>query len=218
MNTIFDPARASNPFGIGGITFNPVLPRNGAENRLRVKGEPAAPLRFLCLRSEADDPGAMGKGDVNRTLPDLVAADILGLLAEGSISEAGTPLHPGDIAVLVRTNDQGRRMQEALRKTGVPSVLTSQESVFESFEAGELWQVLNAAAAPSDRMRLATALSTDLLGVPGERLDAFRGGDDGWDAWVACFREWRRVWQDAGFIQMITRIFHGVRPGRPLLP
>ena len=44
----------------------------------------------------------------------------------------GEPLAPHHIAVLVRTNEEARHMQAALQNVGVPSVIHSDESVFQS--------------------------------------------------------------------------------------
>ena len=41
-----------------------------------------------------------------------------------------SPLRPGDVAVLVRTNDQGTVMRDALAAVGVPAVLSGTASVF----------------------------------------------------------------------------------------
>ena len=43
----------------------------------------------------------------------------------------GAPLAPHHIAVLVRTNEEARHMQAALQNAGVPSVIHSDESVFQ---------------------------------------------------------------------------------------
>jgi exodeoxyribonuclease V beta subunit len=214
VNTLFDPHRAGLPFGIDDIQYQPVAPREAARDRFVLDGKDAPGFRFLYVRG-GEDGAPLTKDWADRHLPGMVATDIVRLLSQGQMvaGEKPTPLAAGDIAVLVRTNRQGRLIQDALRGAGIPSVLTSQDSVFETFEAKEMWHVLNAVAAPSDTTLLFTALATDLLGVPGERIDALRAGDDNLDWWVAAFRKWHRTWQDTGFIQMMTGVFNETPPG-----
>ncbi len=216
VNTLFDPDRAARPFGLDDIHYRPVTPREEAWNRFMLKGKEAPGFRFLFVRPEENDENDfLTKDWAERHLPGMVAADIVGLLADAALAVDGSqvPLTAGDIAVLVRTNRQGCRMQDALLGAGVPSVLTSQDSVFESFEATELWHVLSAVAAPSDNTLLFTALATDLLGVSGARIDELRAGDDGLDWWGTAFRQWHRIWREDGFVQMITRVFSETVPG-----
>ena len=51
------------------------------------------------------------------------------------------PLHPGDIAVLVRTNAEAQVVSAHLQAAGVPVVVTGRTSVFAT-EAAEEWQLL----------------------------------------------------------------------------
>ncbi len=102
-----------------------------------------------------------------------MAADIVRLLARrtddpGAASAPLRPVHPGDIAVLCRTNVQARTVQEALHALRVPAVLSGDRSVFESGEARDLLTVLSAAADPTSAKRVRAALATSLIGLNAE--------------------------------------------------
>ena len=91
-----------------------------------------------------------------------VAADVTALLASGATT-AGDPLRPGDVAVLVRTNDQGTVMRDALAAVGVPAVLSGTASVFGTPAAREWLTLLHALEQPRP-IRIRDAALTCFLG------------------------------------------------------
>ena len=64
-------------------------------------------------------------------------------------------------------------MQEALTRLNIPSVLYSADNVFKSEEAVELEYILAAVSEPGDERFIKAALTTDILGVTGDELDAW---------------------------------------------
>ena len=69
-------------------------------------------------------------------MADDVAADIAALLAGPAHGRRSGRSRPGDVAVLVRTNDQGTLVRDALAAVGVPAVLSGTSSVFTTPAAG----------------------------------------------------------------------------------
>ncbi|MDQ1648542.1 MAG: exodeoxyribonuclease beta subunit, partial [Frankiaceae bacterium] len=94
-----------------------------------------APLRIRVLDRAA---GKLFVDDARELVTADVAADIARRLGGGALNGdglnkdglGGKGLEPGDIAVLVRTNNQGRQIRDALAAVGVPAVLASNASVF----------------------------------------------------------------------------------------
>jgi exodeoxyribonuclease V beta subunit len=127
------------------------LAEGGAEGPLRLLAE----ARALALRSCVDD----------------IAADLRDA-AEGRLRLGDRPLAGGDIAVLVRTHGQARRVQAALGARGIAAALRARRSVFHAVEAEELAAVLDAVLEPHDPTRVATALATDAGGWNASRLHA----------------------------------------------
>src|SRR5690606_40418937 len=71
-------------------------------------------------------------------------AEIHALLLEARAGKAridGTPVQPGDIAVLVRKHQEASRMQQALAAAGIPAVAAGRQSLFATVEARELLAV-----------------------------------------------------------------------------
>jgi len=149
------------------------------------------------LRKEAIDRAAAAS-----------AAEIARLLAAGRRGEIridGRALAPADLAVLVRSHKQGSLMRAALADRGVGSVELSQKSVFASFEAEELEQVLAAIADPTRERLLKTALATVLMGRDASTLAKLAEDDDELVRQFECFNDWHEDWQRRGFAFMLWR-------------
>ena len=90
------------------------------------------------------------------------AADIAALLASPARID-GAAIAPGDVAVLVRTNEQGSMIHTALAAAGVPAVLSGTASVFGTPIAREWLELLEALEQPR-AFRLRAAALTCFLG------------------------------------------------------
>src|SRR5690606_6584600 len=107
-------------------------------------------------------------------------ARLLRLAGEGAATLRGgeaRPLAGRDMAVLVNTHKQARRVKAALAARGVASVTYGQDSVYHSGEAIEMARVLAAVAEPTRESLLRAALTTEMLGRDAAALDAL--ADDG---------------------------------------
>ena len=97
-------------------------------------------------------------------------AEIVARRRDGSETER-TTLHPGHIAVLVRTNSHATMVRDALQAVGVPAVIGGSGSVFATAPAQEWLRLLEALERPTARDR-ASLVALTLL----RRLDGRRGG------------------------------------------
>jgi exodeoxyribonuclease V beta subunit len=216
LNLLF--ARHPDPFLVPGIDYIAVDARADRSDALGPPDERTAPLRILFLPGD-NHRGSHGHLKQERTaeIPLAVATDVVRLLERRlAIPERATtlrPVHPGDIAVLCRTNLQARTVQEALHALGVPAVLSGDRSVFESEEARDLLTVLSAVADPTDAKRVRAALATSLIGLNANRLCQIGGQDEEWDRQAARFLEWNADWNRHGFMRMMRRILDDEQPG-----
>jgi exodeoxyribonuclease V beta subunit len=119
------------------------------------------------------------------------------------------PIPAGDIAVLVRTNDQARSVKAALASAGVPAVVCSTGSIFDSPEAQELERVLVSLALPSDAGHLRAALATSLLGATALELDGSDPNSGWWAARYERHRSYADRWAREGFIPMFRALMAG---------
>ena len=202
---------SANPaaFIQSGITYRPVQ----ASTRERApllevhNQQPQWPMRFWVLpRGEAGS--LIKRTDAKQWAIRQTAAEIARLLTN-PVQIENRPLRGGDIAVLVRTHNQGRAIREALSQLGIPSVELSQASVWTSPEAFELERILKAILSPADRgLRqglLLGALATELMGLDADAVLAWRDHDQTMHDWSSRFEQYLRDWRQQGFAFMFQR-------------
>jgi exodeoxyribonuclease V beta subunit len=207
LNALWQPAE--RPFLFQDIRYEPAVARH--EDRLM----PAGPaLEIAYLPAATADPQAKGKpvskGRAERAAARAAAAAVAALLRTPPTirmpEQAPRPATAGDVAVLVRTNAQARRMQRALRVLGVPTVLQSDASVLDQPEAEAMRLLLAALLDPSDGRALRAALVTPFLGLDAFQIDALATDEAAWEAWVERFREWQTQWRRDGFLPAFRRM------------
>jgi exodeoxyribonuclease V beta subunit len=148
-----------------------------------------------------------------------VAADVAALLG-GQATVAGAPLRPGDVAVLVRTNEQGTLMREALAAARVPAVLSGTASVFATAAAREWLTLLTALEQPRP-IRIRDAALTCFLGRTVPELCGTGAGSSEGDALLdelgATLRRWAAVLHERGVAALLEAVTSGTGlPGRLL--
>ena len=215
VNTVFARGKGSppSPFLFDEIHFDPVTAAGRAdETPLTDRGQRTEPFHLWFLQRETD-AASISRERAEATLPGLVAAEIVRLLND-DVRLGTERVTPRDIAVLVRKKDQARLMQNALRARGIPSVLHTEESVFNSQEAAELARVLASIARPGSERRLRAALATSLLGNDGAGIEAHAAHDDRWQARLQQENLALDRWVHSGFTPMFRQWLqaHQVRP------
>ncbi|MEZ4233653.1 MAG: exodeoxyribonuclease V subunit beta [Polyangiaceae bacterium] len=197
LNGLYAADRLELPFLIQDVAFPEVSPKPAAVERLRsCDDEPLGGLAIAFVGAElAQEVG----------IPELCAREVRRALAQRA-RIGDTALSAGDIAVLTRTNAQAFEVQHALGGHGIPSVVLGDQSVFLSAEAQQLALLLAAVAEPTQVRTLKAALTTELIGLSANQLDALERDDQAWDVWTARFRTWNQLWLQRGFVQMIQRV------------
>ncbi|MBR0458060.1 MAG: UvrD-helicase domain-containing protein [Victivallales bacterium] len=87
-----------------------------------------------------------------------------GLRHQEKEGEEAKPLQPGDIAVLVDTNSQGKEVTEALSNAGIPCQWFGTTSIFSTPEASILLQCMQCLQNLGKRGNVLTLLSTPIFG------------------------------------------------------
>jgi len=151
-------------------------------------------------------------------LLELSAAGKAALVPRGvSDPAAGRPLTSGDIAVLVRTGEQGRAVAQALRDGGVRTVELGTDSVFDSLEATAVLHLLHALAADESEHNAAAwlrgTLAGDLFGLNLQEIDRLQEDDQAWAAWNNLAREWRATWARDGIASLMRHLLFADHPG-----
>ena len=195
INVIF--GRHAQPFVFDGITFESAEPGDDPPK----PRDSRTPLTLWFLPSTGDKP--VNKEDAEDEVASHVAVSISNLLTEKAFS-------PSEIAILVRKNRQARLIREKLTALRIPSVICSDENVFESDEASELEMVLRAIASPGRERYVRAALATPMIGLHGEDLDRFVGDEEAWEKWLERFRGYHDLWKEFGFMRMFREFMEGL--------
>ncbi|MEH6460058.1 exodeoxyribonuclease V subunit beta [Chitinimonas sp. JJ19] len=146
---------------------------------------------------------SLGKADARNQAVALTADRIAALLTPGRASLGGQALGGGDIAVLASKHDELQAMQAALEARGIASVRISRQRVFETEEAQDLLQVLNALVNPSDR-QVRSAMVTLSTGLDADGLYARLHNEARWEATLADFRRWQQLLHSRGAMAALT--------------
>ncbi len=205
----------SNPFIFSEIPYWPVIPAPlSPEKRpmLTVDNEQEPSLHFWFVPKEqavASRSGAITKEWALPAIARATANEIVRLLALGVSGRAKIGEHAlavEDIAILVRSHFQASVMQKALQDRGVPSVVSSQESLFRTMEAEEVERLLAAIANPGNESLLKAALVGTILGMSVNTMLATIDDHDAWDGRLILCQDDHDLWHGQGFIRMFRRL------------
>lgn len=203
VNAIFSVVK--KPFVFDEIAF--VNGVSGHKEKQVDRSLPYAPFTLWHMFSDmyAGKKSPIPKKEVEDIISESVASEILRLIkSEGG--ETGEGVREGDIAILVRTNNQAQMVKESLLRRKIPSVIYSHDNVFHSHEAAQLEKVLAAVSDPSDVKSVKPALVTDIMGVTGEELDSACQDPLLWDMRQAVFIDCSHIWNRYGFIKMFRHL------------
>ena len=204
------PALSQQPEG--AITYEPVSAGRAARPLLH-HGEPVGRPLELHLRAEVP-----ANKDARIAFALDACANHVAQLLAGDWRIGDKLLRPGDIAVLLPTNDHVASLRDRLRERQVPCVGAGRSSVFATPLARELQIVLYAIDQPGDEGTLRAALATRLLGVGLAELAALRESPDGWLRHEQRFAQWHRQWRQEGVLAVVQSLLHQAAPALLAMP
>lgn len=133
-------------------------------------------------------------------------AQRIGEMISGKSGETfpdGSPVCPGDIAVLMRSNAECVQMQSILEYYNIPAVCLKSGNIYADIEAYALYQVLRGTLEPTDRKKVSSALAAFLCNVPLAELDVRNpAGKLSFAGYMEHFRKMNQLWYQHGFIVM----------------
>ncbi|MCW2811505.1 MAG: family ATPase [Friedmanniella sp.] len=139
-----------------------VRPVRADHQQRRLTGPLDAPLRLRVRPHEVDAEQAPGVGRLRPQVQADLVADVTALLAsDARLTLDGTArgVQAADIAVLVRTNQRGEAIRDALVAAGVPAVMHGASSVFASDMAQDWLTLLKALEQPRQGLVRQAALT-----------------------------------------------------------
>ncbi len=188
VNRLF--GRCEHPFAIEGIRFESARAHEPSD---RSTLQPALDLVFI------EESRLIG----DQSVAEITANEVARLLtSEERIDDK--QVHPGDIAILCRSNAKALAVTKALRNLSIPASLDGDSSVLATDVAKSMRAVLEAALMPGNSRAIRRALLTPLLGV--SPLELTEMGDESWTLWVTRFQEWHEIWRRQGVVRFIEEM------------
>ncbi len=214
----YDGLFSDAQLGYAGFTYRTVraAPPN-AQGRL-IGAPVAAPLRVrivhrgdrLVATTQQGQPQA---GKARELIAEDLAAQVVELLeAKPELiernrdgTEAGRrTMHPGDLAVLVRSNKHAALVRDHLHEVGVPAVIGGAGSVFGTEAAHEWLRLLEACERPTSRDRAALLALTSFVGwTPREVATA---SDGEWEELHWTLHSWAAHLRDRGVASLFETV------------
>ncbi len=211
VNRLFTSRR--NPFSFPEeiMAYSPVSPARKAEDGFLEIGGQKAEAMLYCQLPETDK-GAWSSGKAALAIRNFIVSEVIGLLdARNPMHLVGDkngprPVKPHDIAILVRSNSQAQDYLQAFSQAGIPAVINSRLSVFQTEACHEMFLLLEAIVNPGDINRLKTAMTITWFGLTGDELLLIWQDEARFDQWHRRFQLYYRMWQEQGFLAMMTRL------------
>lgn len=210
VNNLF--LRKEDAFVSPDLSYSPVAAAKSRDCWQLSQDDRVEAAMVYCSLESPDDDGVKPwtSGKIRERLELYVAAEIRKLLHGGSLlTDTGERrgVSAGDIAVLVRTNKQAESFQEALVRGGIPAIVFSKKTVFETPECRDLLRVAEAVATPSDIRLLRSAMSCKWFGMNGPELYEQVHDEQVMEGWLERFQDYHRLWQEKGFLAMMNSLF-----------
>jgi exodeoxyribonuclease V beta subunit len=143
VNGIF--FRPGNPFLFEAIAFQPSSAALPGGKFLCNNSPLDTPFKLCYLGSDNDKP--VDNGAAKELIGKAMTSEILKLIG-GSYLLNDNPVEPSDIAILTRSNWEAHSVRDELSANSIPSVIFSDQTVFETRDAKILQQLLNVLLEP----------------------------------------------------------------------
>ncbi len=114
-------------------------------------------------------------------------------------------LNAKDIAILVRTNKQAEEYRSALVSKGVPAIVASKRSVYQTEECLNLYRLLLAILFTGEITRLKTAMTIPWFGYSGDQLYEIWQDEEAIGEWHEKFSQYNLLWMEKGFLSMMLQ-------------
>ncbi len=208
VNQVF--ALCTSPFIYDSdIPFMPVKSNPNAGKKEWLLHGIKQPAMTYWLQEADDKP--VTKGSYLDVMSHATASQIQAILTASQMGQAefsnGKPIQAGDIAVLVRTGNEGRMIKEALATQGIASVyLSNRDSVFTSGIAQDIQRLLQAVLTPENERALRAALASPLFALNSHQLDALNNDENEWENAVNEFKQYRQLWTERGVLPMLRSV------------
>jgi exodeoxyribonuclease V beta subunit len=205
VNAFF--SESQNPFMHDDLSFEEVNPNEDGEadkEKAFAEGDDLPPP-FVIREMEWVGEKGPTKTEIQEAIRLDMANEIHRLLEVGSIG--GRKVRTNDLAILVRGNFEATEVWNYFRRRGLPAVVFTDVSLFDSVEAKELLWVLEGIVDSGNERSIKRALATGLLGMTSNDFQAWQDHPEEWAGWVGYFRDCLKTWRKEGVYVALRELF-----------
>jgi len=211
INTLFENQK--NVFLLEGLNYQPCQAVVSEEaNYLKSGGRCLSGMMLWQLEhNENNNSSFLKSTNAQLQISIAVVNEIIDLLTPSngvkqSIGGRVSTLSAKDIAILVRSNAQAVAYQNLLREVGIPSVMNSAKSVFETTEADDFYSILQAITQPSNLGLLKQFLTVAWFNMSATKLISIVENDELLEQWSVRLSEYYVLWEKKGVLAMTYKL------------
>ena len=215
----YDALFGDAQLGYAGIAYRKTRAADANQQQRLVGCQVDVPLRVRMVHA---DDGLVALTEKRRQpkAPDArtfiardLAAEVVQLLSDApelitrnrsGVDIGRTTVHPGHLAVLVRTNSQAVTVRDALRSAGVPAVIGGAGSVFATEPALEWLRLLQTLERPTARDRASLAALTCFVGWSPEDVATADEGE--WEGLHWSLHRWAALLREQGIASLYQAV------------
>ena len=186
----------ADPFVFSEIPFNP---SNSAVEKGQLQdayGRDGAGLK-CCYLSSFKKGKPFDNGDAKALIRKALVHEILYLVQGGGLLR-GRPVKPGDMAILTRTNEEAHEVRADLAAVNLPSVIHSDQIIFETEEAKTMRILLYALSEPMRRDRFKAAMVTEWMGFRSNEIYTMEANWERWEPFHNSIHQSNETWLTQG--------------------
>ncbi|PIE74872.1 MAG: exodeoxyribonuclease V subunit beta [Deltaproteobacteria bacterium] len=205
VNHIF--SFSENPFIYENVAFKKILPAKDESCCVIENNEKTSSVNIVFLKGRE----AKKYSNAHKFLIEYIKSEISMILKNGSLGlyKLGDKnAAPEDIAVLVRSNKQGREIKKTLEDNNIPCVLASEESVFDSEEAFFLLEFLDCVYNCYNEKKIRWVLTGELFLYQTSFINELIENDNKWSEIVFKFRRFNLDWSEKGIMEMLNNFYY----------
>ncbi|HKH54154.1 MAG TPA: UvrD-helicase domain-containing protein [Propionibacteriaceae bacterium] len=192
--------------GDSRIVVRSVRANQPGHRLLTRSGDPCASFRLRLVEHAVDAETVLPVAQLRPKITADLVADITAMLASGAtLAHEGSrrPVDPADIAVLVRTNERGESIRDALVAADVPAIMFGASSVYAS-TAAEDWLTLFMALEQPRQQFVRRAALTCFIGWTFSELAT--ASEPALVALTQQVRSWSRVLAARGVAALVEAV------------
>ncbi|MDY0132144.1 MAG: exodeoxyribonuclease V subunit beta [Desulforegulaceae bacterium] len=205
VNNVF--SFSANPFCIEEINYFEIGAVKPESDSIFEEEKPSGGMEFVLM---SEKTGTNQTQKENFILKYIVSeiTNILSRSQNKKIKIEDKEIKLSDIAILVRDNKFGRKVRKYLEENNLPSVLTSEESVFDTEEAQNILEFLDCAENPANDRKIKKVLTGGLFLMPASKLNKVLEDESKWAEILDRFKNFNRLWTEFSVMEMLDCLFY----------